>query len=294
MRPSDIGRLIRDAAAKYLDDNCPRLGAAIAFYMAFSLSPLALAAVAVAGFAFGEEAARGELSEKLRDTLGREGAAVVERLVAESSTSSRGIGATIVAIGVLVLGASGVFAELQGALNTIWQLPDRQEPGGIWNLARRRLLSFLLVGTTALLLLLSLVVSSLLSAISSNIGEWVAGMGSLAEVTNFLLTLGLLTVLFAMIFQWLPDTDLAWSDVWLGAAISAGLFSVGKYLIGLYLGQLAVGSAYGAAGAFVTLLAWVYWSSQILLFGAELTFIYAKRHGRGVSDSVSTTAGVGM
>ena len=191
----------------------------------------------------------------------------------------------------LFFGASGVFVELQAALNTVWQVPGRKTEGGVWAIVRQRLLSFSLVCGVAFLLLASLVVSAVLSAVNDRIAAWLPGMGVLAQVLNFLLTFGLLTLLFAMIFQWLPETDLAWSDVWVGAAVTAALFSVGKYLIGLYLGHAAVGSAYGAAGAFVVLLAWIYWSSQILLFGAELTFVYAQRFGRGIQNAPAAQPG---
>jgi len=183
---------------------------------------------------------------------------------------------------VLLFGASGVFAELQGALNTIWKVPGRKSEGGVWQAVKNRLLSFSLVCGTAFLLLASLVVSAILSAANAKIAGWMPGMDVLAHVANFVITCVLFTVLFAMIFQWLPQTDLAWSDVWIGAAVTAALFSVGKYLIGLYLGRAAIGSAYGGAGAFVVLLVWLYYSTQILLFGAELTFVYATRHGTNV------------
>lgn len=281
MTARDGWKLVKESGTKFVDDRGPELGAALAFYTALSLSPLLLAVVAVAGFAFGEEAARGEMVGQLRDVVGEEGATVIEQLVARSATSG-GTVAAVVALVVLFFGASGVFAQLQSALNVIWQIPGRKVEGGIWSFIRRRLLSISLVCGTAFLLIASLVVSAVLSALSDRVAGWMPGTGVLVEVANFLVTLGLLTILFAMIFQWLPETDLAWSDVWFGAAVTAGLFSVGKYLIGLYLGHAAVGSAYGAAGAFVVLLVWIYYSTQIVLFGAELTFVYARRFGHGV------------
>ncbi|HVL15343.1 MAG TPA: YihY/virulence factor BrkB family protein [Gemmata sp.] len=291
MKLRDVGSLAKDAGKKFIDDKGPRLGAALAFYTALSLSPLLLAVVAIAGLAFGEEAARGEIVGQLRDTAGEEGATVVEKLIANSAASSGKGLAAVVAFAVLFFGASGVFVELQAALNTVWQVPGRKTEGGVWAIVRQRLLSFSLVCGVAFLLLASLVVSAVLSAVNDRIAAWLPGMGVLAQVLNFLLTFGLLTLLFAMIFQWLPETDLAWSDVWVGAAVTAALFSVGKYLIGLYLGHAAVGSAYGAAGAFVVLLAWIYWSSQILLFGAELTFVYAQRFGRGIQNAPAAQPG---
>jgi membrane protein len=277
--------LLKDAGKKFLADDAPRLGAALAFYTALSLSPLLLAVVALAGFIFGEQAARGELVEQLRDTIGQEGASVVEQLVAKSAAGSGGVIATVIALAIVVFGASRVFTELQGALNTIWKVPGRKPDSGIWNWIKDRLLSVSLVCGTAFLLIVSLVASAILSAVNQTVTGWLPGMDLLAQVLNFLLTLGLLILLFAMIFQWLPETDLAWSDVWVGATVTAVLFSIGKYLIGLYLGKAAVGSAYGAAGALLVLLVWVYYSTQIVLFGAEITYVYAKRHGHGFGDT---------
>lgn len=279
----EVGRLLKEAGVKFWNDNGPRLGAALAFYTALSLSPLLLATVAIAGLAFGQEAARGEIVGELRGAIGPEGALVIEDMVKKSSSTSGGVVATVVAFAVLLYGASNVFSELRNALNSIWRVPGRETGGGVMGFVRGRLLSFSLVCGTAILLLASLVASAVLSAVSDRIAAWVPGMGLLAHVVNFVVPFGLITLLFAMIFQWLPETDLAWSDVWLGAAVTAGLFSVGKYLIGLYLGTAAVGSAYGAAGAFVVLLVWIYWSTQILLFGAELTFVYAQKYGHGVA-----------
>ncbi len=286
-----IGRLLKEAGKKFLADDAPRLGAALAFYTALSLSPLLLAVVALAGFIFGEKAARGELVEQLRDTIGQEGAQVVEQLVARSATGSGGVIATVAALAVVLYGASRVFTELQGALNTVWKVPGRKPEGGVWSWIKGRLLSFSLVAGTAFLLIVSLVASAILSAVNQTVTGWLPGMDALAQVANFLLTLILLILLFAMIYQWLPQTDLAWSDVWVGATATAILFSIGKYLIGLYLGKAAVGSAYGAAGAFVVLLVWVYYSTQIVLFGAEITYVYAKRHGHGFGDAPAPLAG---
>ena len=278
----DAGQTLKESGKKFLDDNGPRLGAALAFYTAVSLSPLLLAVVSIAGLAFGREAASGQIVEQIRDVVGQEAATVIEQLVLKSSSTSDGIVAAVIAFAVLIFGASGVFAELQSALNTVWKVPGRASTDGIWTKIKDRLLSFSLVCGTAFLLLVSLVISAVLSAINGTIAGWLPGMDVLAQVINFLISLGLTTVLFAMIFQWLPETDLAWSDVWVGAAVTAGLFAIGRYLIGLYLGRAAIGSAYGAAGAFVALLVWIYYSTQILLFGAELTFVYATKFGNGI------------
>ncbi|VTR95980.1 ribonuclease bn : Ribonuclease BN OS=Calothrix sp. PCC 7507 GN=Cal7507_5077 PE=4 SV=1: Virul_fac_BrkB [Gemmata massiliana] len=280
--PRDTWNLLRDSGSKFIEDKAPRIGAALAYYTALSLSPLLLAVVAIAGLAFGQEAARGEIVEQFRDTIGVEAASFVEQLVLKSSSQSDGIIATVIALGVLFFGASGVFSDMQSALNTIWKVPGRKPEGGVLIIIKERLLSFSLVCGAAFLLLVSLVVTAVLAGVNSHIAGWMPGMDSLAQVINFGLNFALTAALFAMIFKWLPETQLAWRDVGIGACVTAGLFSIGRYLIGLYLGKAAVGSTYGAAGAFVVLLVWIYYSTQILLFGAELTFVYAQRFGSGV------------
>jgi membrane protein len=285
MKLRETCSLIKAAGAKFFDDRGSRLGAALAFYTILSLSPLLIVVVALAGIFFGADAARGELVVQLRDTVGNDAAAVIEQLVTSSAEMSGGIFATVVAFVVLFFGASGVFAELQSALNTIWKVPGHKPKSVIVTLLYERLLSFLLVCGTAVLLLASLVISAILSGINGKLAGSLPQWGTLAEVSNFLIGFALIAILFAMIFKWLPETRLAWSHVWAGAVITAGLFSIGKYLIGLYLGKTAVGSAYGAAGALVMLLVWIYYSTQILLFGAELTFVYAQHHGRVAKPS---------
>jgi membrane protein len=241
-----------------------------------------LAVVAIAGLAFGAEAARGGIVEQFRDTIGTEAAAFVEQLVLKSASTTHGILATVIALAVLFFGASGVFVELQSALNSIWKVPGRKSGGGILNVLKERFLSFTLVCGVAFLLLVSLVVTAFLSGMNSRVAGWLPEMKWLAVVVSFTLNFALTAALFAMMFKWLPEVKLAWRDVWIGATLTAALFSIGRYLIGVYLGQAAFGSTYGAAGAFVVLLVWLYYSTQIFLFGAELTFVYAQRFGSGV------------
>jgi len=278
----EAGQLAKNAGLKFWGDQGPRLGAAMAFYTALSLSPLLLVVVAIAGLGFGQEAARGEIVHQIHDVVGNEAAVFIEQMIAKSSSVSDGIWAGIVALVTLLFGASGVFAELQSALNTIWKVPGKKSSGGFLTVVRERLLSFSLVCGTAFLLLVSLVISAILSGINGKVAGWMPEWSVLAQVLNFAINLALTTLLFAMIFKWLPETKLYWSDVWIGAAVTAVLFALGRFLIGLYLGRAAVGSAYGAAGAFVVLLVWVYYSTQILLLGAELTFVYATKYGHGV------------
>jgi membrane protein len=282
MKALEVWHLVKDSAMKFMDDRGPRLGAAMAYYTALSLSPLLLAVVAIAGQVFGPEAARGEIVEQFRGTIGTEAASFVEQLIVKSASTTHGVLATVIALVVLFFGATGVFAELQSALNSIWKVPGRESKGGILTLLRERFLSFTMVCGVAFLLLVSLVVTAFLAGINSHISGWMPGMEGLAQVVNFTLNFALTAALFAMMFKWLPEVRLAWRDVWIGALVTAGLFSIGRYLIGVYLGQAAVGSTYGAAGAFVVLLVWLYYSTQIFLLGAELTFVYAQRFGSGV------------
>jgi membrane protein len=288
MTPGDAVRLVKDAGAKFWADRGTRLGAALAYYTALSLSPLLVVVVAIVGFAFGPEAARGGLVVQFRDAIGTEAATVVEQLVRNSAAAGHGVVATTVAIAVLLFGASGAFSSLQSALNTIWKVPDSPETGGLWTVLKEELLSFSLVCGSAFLLLVSLVLTAILAGVNSHIAGWLPASTGLAQVINFVLNFVLTAALFAMIFKWLPETQLAWRDVLIGAVVTAGLFSVGRYLIGLYMGKTAVGSAYGAAGAFVVLLVWIYYSTLILLFGAELTFVYAQRFGSGVRTPAGT------
>ncbi|QJW99007.1 YihY/virulence factor BrkB family protein [Frigoriglobus tundricola] len=282
MRLRTLARLVKDAGTKFWDDDGPRLGAALAYYTALSLSPLLIAVVAIAGLAFGEEAARGEIVTQFRDTIGAEAAGFVEQLVLKSASQTNGVIATAIALAVLFFGATSVFASLQSALNDIWKVPGKTPKGGVLTVVKERLLSFSLVCGVAFLLLVSLVVTAVLAGVNARVAGWLPGTDALAEAVNFVVNFVLTTALFAMIFKWLPETKLVWRDVWIGAAITAALFSIGRYLIGLYLGRTAIGSTYGAAGAFAVLLVWVYYSTQILLFGAELTFVYAERFGSGV------------
>jgi membrane protein len=282
MTGQEAWHLVRDSGKRFIGDNCPRLGAAMAYYTALSLSPLLLAVVGIAGLVYGREAARGGIVEQFRDTIGTQAASFVEQMILKSSEPKHGIIATVVALVVLFFGATGVFGELQSALNSVWKVPGKQSSGGVLTMLKERLLSFSLVCGAAFLLLVSLVVSAVLAGIDSHILGWLPGTEWLAQVLSLLVNFALTAALFAMMFKWLPETQLAWKDVWIGAAVTALLFSAGRFLIGLYLGKAAVASTYGAAGSLVVLLVWIYYSTQILLFGAELTFVYAQRFGSGV------------
>jgi len=283
MKLAALWPLVKETAVQFWNDKGPRLGAALAFYIALSLSPLLLVVIAIAGAVFGEEAARGEVAHQIQDLVGEDGAKAIQSMLASQRSDGTSILMTIVGVVTLVIGATGVFAQLQEALDSIWHVDAKNVKGGIWKAIKDRLLSFSAVCGMALLLLVSLVLSAVLSALD----EWLTSrlpMGGWAvRLANELLSFLLTAALFAFIFKVLPHAHPSWSDVWLGALVTAGLFTLGKYLIGLYLGQAAPGSAYGAAGSFVVLLIWNYYSSQILLFGAEFTKVYANRHGTGLN-----------
>jgi membrane protein len=254
------------------------MGAALAFYAVFSLAPVLIIAISVAGVAFGQKAAEGEFSRQLQGLVGETGAKAIQAILLNANRPSLGIIASAFGIGILLVGASGAFVELQDALNKIWKVQCR--PGSVWlRVIRERFLSFGLVLGLGFLLLVSLVVSAALEAVGNFITPLLPWPVFLLESVNLLLSLGVIALLLAMIFKYLPDVAIAWSDVWMGAAIAALLLTTGKALIGLYLAKSTVASAYGAASSLVIILTWVYYSAQIVLFGAEVTQVYSRQHG---------------
>ena len=264
----------KEAFADWREDNAPRLGAALAYYTVFSLAPLLVIAISVAGLVFGREAAEGRIVAEVQGLVGKVGAEAVQAMLENARKPSASLWATVLGTITLLLGAGGAFTELRGALNVIWEAPPRPG-GGIRGAIRGRLLSFAMVLVLGFLLLVSLALSAALAAVHGYTVGLLPGARALIEMASF----GVVTVLFAMIFKVLPDTKIAWSDVWAGAATAAALFTVGKTLIGLYLGRGAFGSAYGAAASLAIMLAWVYYAAQILFFGAEVTQVYARRYG---------------
>jgi membrane protein len=283
-------RLVKDAGGLFWRNNGPRLGAALAYYFALSVAPLLMIAVAVAGFVYGEEAARGGLADRLRDALGDAGAEALQAALARH-TQTAGVITTIVAVVTVLIGAAGVFSQLQESLDTLWGVRDEDRPGGLWAIVRDQIKAFLAVGGMTILLIASIAAGTVLTTLGGYVPGWVADSAGWLRAANLLLTFALTTLTFALVFIVLPHRRPAWSDVWFGAAITAALFTLGKYLIGLYLGRAAVGSAYGAAGSFVALLVWVYYSAQILLFGAAFTHAYATRVGTGLYRA-ATPAGL--
>jgi membrane protein len=265
--------LLKASAVSWKKHNAARFGAALGFYTIFAVSPLAVIGVAIAGSIFGEETARAELLGQIRSLAGSAGADAVEVVMKSAADAGKGIIAAGIAAVMLVVGATTVFAELQEALNAIWEVKPR--PGkGIVLFLKKRLLSFAIVVGIGFLLLVSLVLSASLSAFSHYFGGDAPGSTPGWTVAYAMVSFVIITLLFAMIYKILPDMRIAWRDVWLGAVITATLFTVGKYFVGLYLGQSNVISAYGASGSLVVLLLWVYYSAQIVFFGAEFTRQY--------------------
>jgi len=285
MRLKDGVRLLKGTFAEWKEDNVPVLAAALAYYTVFSLAPLLLIAIAIAGAVFGEEAARGELVRQIQGLVGKEGAEAVQAMIQNADKpNSGGAIATIIGVILLMFGASGVFGQLQFALNTIWEV--KPKPGqGIRSFLVSRFLSFAMVLVIGFLLLVSLVLSSLLAAVSYFFNNLMPGLPILGQVINFLISFGVITVLFASIYKFLPDVEIPWKNLWVGAAVTAVLFNIGKLAIGLYLGNSSVGSAYGAAGSLVVVLIWVFYSAQILLIGAEFTQVYSKYRGTPLRPS---------
>jgi membrane protein len=266
----DAWQLARRAYAAWSEDYAPSMGAALAYYALFSIAPLLLIITGIAGFVFGRQAARGELFGQLSSLMGPDAASGIESLLAHASRPASGIVAMVIGAVTLVFGASTVFNELQSDLDRIWRSNAVQQLSGLWALLRTRLLAFAFIVLMALLLMGSLVVSAVLSVLADS---W------LAHVADAVLSALLLTVGFGVVFKVVPRVRIAWRDVWLGAAVTAALFVVGKFLIGLYLGRAAPASAFGAAGSLVVLMVWVYYSAQVFLLGAEFTRLYAHEHG---------------
>jgi membrane protein len=250
----------------------------LAYYTIFSLAPLLIIAVAVAGLAFGMQAAQGEIAGQIQGLVGRDGAKTIEAMIQSAHKPAHGVIGTIIGVFALFLGASGVFCEMQDALNSIWHVnPDRET--GIRSLIKARFLSFGMVLGIGFLLLVSLLLSALLAAVTEYLGGMLPIPALLIESLDFLLSLLFITVLFAMIFKLLPNTKVAWGDVWIGAALTSLLFTAGKFLIGFYIGKSVSASAYGAAGSLVVVVAWIYYSALLLYFGAEFTRVYARTLG---------------
>ena len=274
--------LLKDTIREWREDGANRLAAALAYYTTFSLAPLLVLIIAIAGLAGGREAAQTQTMAQVEDLLGTDGRDFVQGMIESASKPATGLTATLLGAVTLLFGALGVFGELQNSLNTIWEVKPKPARGmldGIKRFILKRLLSFTMVLGIGFLLLASLIVSAALSAFSEYIGTRWAFADFWLELISFSISFMVITLLFGMIFKFLPEIKIAWKDVWLGAAVTSILFSLGKFLIGLYLGRSEVGNTFGAAGSLAILLIWIYYSAQILFFGAEFTQVYANRYG---------------
>lgn len=278
--------LAKESVSSWVEDFAPSMGAAIAYYTVFSIAPLLLIVIAIVGFVFGHDAATGRIFEELRGLMGDQAAATLQTMVKSASDPGKGAIATIIGVVTLIFGATTVFSELQSALDRIWRAPAATKRQGLWKLVRTRLLSFGMILGIGFLLLVSLAASAAIAAFSALWGPLFAGFGVLLNVVNIVVSVVIITILFALIYKFLPRTRISWHDVWIGAAVTAVLFTVGKFLIGLYLGRSSAVSTFGAAGSLAVVLVWVYYSAQIFLLGAEFTWVYSYRHGSRQGEAV--------
>ncbi|CAG9166504.1 YihY/virulence factor BrkB family protein [Cupriavidus pampae] len=270
--------LLKDTVSAWLDDYAPSMGAALAYYTVFSVAPLLLIVIAIAGLVFGADAARGAVVEQIGGMVGTEGAEAIEAMLVSLNRPGAGTLTAIIGAITLFVGATTVFAELQDALDRIWRVPERKKASGIIELFRTRVLSFGMVLGIGFLLIVSLVASAAVAALGR---AWTSSdeVEAVAHGVDLLLSFGLTTIVFAMIYKIMPHAKVRWLDVWLGALVTSALFTIGKLLIGLYIGKTGVATGYGAAGSLVIVLVWVYYSAQIFLLGAEFTWLYANRYG---------------
>ena len=273
--------LLKETFEDFIADKAMRLSAALAYYSVFSLAPLLIIAIAIAGAIFGEDAARGAIEEQLTGSVGRESAIAVQGMLKSAGQGNQSGLMTLVGFGILLITASGVFAQLKDAMNTVWGIEPR--PGqGIKGIFRARLLALSMVLVIGFLLLISLVLSAVTAVLTTWLGDTLPIPGFVFQLLSFIISLAVTTLLFAMIFKILPDAEVQWRDVWSGAFLTSILFSIGKFGLAIYLGREGAASAYGAAGALILLLTWVYYSANILLLGAEFTQVYARSRGRRI------------
>ncbi len=283
-----IWSLLKATYQEWSEDNASRLAAALSYYTAVSIAPLLIIIIAIVGFFYGEQAARGELVAQIQGLVGVEGAKFIQDVIANANKPAAGTIAGLLSIATLLWGSTNVFEQLHSSLNQIWDV-EVKKTGGILATLKERFLSFTLVLGVGFLLMVSLVLSAVLTGLSHWFGQLVPGAEWLWQIVNFVISFGVITLLFGLIYKVLPDAKIAWRDVWLGAAVTALLFTIGKFLLGLYLGNTS--SAYGVAGSLVVFLLWVYYSAQILFLGAEFTQVYANQYGKGIhpaSNAVMT------
>jgi membrane protein len=284
-RKQSLWKVVKGAISQWIEDEPFQLAAALSYYTLFSLAPLLIIVIATAGLAFTREAAESQIVGTIQQMIGQQSAQAVQGIIQSARSQPKaGIISSVIGIVALLFGAGGVVGQLQTSLNTIWGVTTK--PGqGIWGFVRQRFISFAMVLGIGFLLLVSLVFSAMVTGLSQLLGTFLGGTEILAHALDICASFVLVTLLFAMIYKFLPDVRIQWRDVWVGAALTSILFTIGKLLIGLYLGRSGVSSTYGAAGSLVTVLLWVYYSSLIFFLGAEFTQVYAKRYGSGVAPS---------
>jgi len=283
--------LLKNTAIEWWNDNTFRLAASLAFYTIFSVAPVLLIAVGAASLFFVRQTAVNRVVHELQQLVGSQGADAIRTVLESSAGLGKGAWAITIGVITLVLGASVVFAELQSALNAIWDVKVKVRRGFLLDYLIDRLRSFSIAACVGFLLLVSLVLSAALSALQDYLTNWMPSMPWIWQVGNTGVSLVIVALLFALIYKFLPDVEIGWRDVWIGAAVTSVLFNGGKYLIGIYLGHAAIGSAFGAAGSFAVLLVWIYYSALICFFGAEFTQVYARRHGRKIQPENHAQAG---
>jgi membrane protein len=285
MQRKSIWQFLKTTINEWLEAEPFQLAAALSYYTLFSLAPLLLIAIGVAGFVFGREAAQNQIVETLQGMIGQDSAKTVQEMIQASNEKPKtGMISTIIGFVVLLFGAGGVVGQLQTSLNRMWEVTPK--PGqGIWGFLRQRVFSFAMVLAIGFLLLVSLVVTAVLSSFTAMLSSLLGDATFVAHVIDIVVSFGFVTLLFALIYKYVPDVEIQWSDVWVGAALTAILFTLGKYLIGLYIGTSGVSSTFGAAGSLITILVWVYYSSLIFFLGAEFTRVYATQYGSGVAPA---------
>jgi membrane protein len=289
MRLGQMKYLLKAAGREWSEDNASRLAAALSFYAAVSLAPLLIIVLGISGLVFGREAAAGQLVSEIQIFLGYQRAQIIQEIIASANKPTSGLVSTVIGTIILVLGASGVFSALQDGLNTVWDI-KRKAGRGIIGMIKDQFLSFAMVFGIGFLLLVSLVISALLSALGRNLFGGASAPVIIVEVGNLILSFVFVTILFALMYKILPDVEIAWRDVWIGSAITAVLFTLGKLAIGIYLGRSTFADAYGAAGSFIAILVWIYYSAQILFYGAELTQVYANSYGSQIKPASDAVA----
>ena len=277
--PREWWDLTKRAIVAWSDDYAPSMGAALSYYSVFSMAPLLLLVISIAGLIFGQDAARGQLFGTLQSMMGADAASAIQDMLSAMSKPSHGVTGTVISIGLLILGATTVFGELQDALDRIWRAPERSKKGGVWGMLRSRVLSFGMILGIAFLLMVSLVTTAAVSALGKWWGGFFGEWEVLLHIVNALVGFFITAAGFGLIYKYMPRVRVKWSDVMWGAVITSVLFTIGKFLIGFYIGKTGVASGFGAAGSVAVVFVWVYYSAQIFLLGAEFTWVYAQNFG---------------